>query len=63
MNTVTIRLQTLCGCTQFRVVQAPAPYTYPVPITARQDLNGVLTIGVRTFRRVNDTDYIEVAEA
>lgn len=62
-NTVTVRLQTLCGCTQFRVVQAPAPGTIVVPIAAEQDLNGVVGLRTRLFRRVTDTDYTEVPEA
>lgn len=67
LSAVTARLQTLCGCTQFRVVDGPVPSEIVVPITAEpSDDDGPLHLTVRRFKLVSvighSAEYVEVPE-
>lgn len=48
---ISARLQTLCGCTQIRLVPAPAPETIEVPIRAKDNPDGEGPPLVTKFRR------------
>jgi hypothetical protein len=67
MNGISVRLTTLCGCTQFRVIDAPAPQTIEVPIAAVVNaITGATTWRNRTFKLALlsgevAADYIESA--
>lgn len=67
---ISARLQTLCGCTQIRLVPAPAPEIIEVPIAVFGDDDSV-RFHNRRFRLIRisppeiavDAEYCEVKDA